>query len=86
MKPQIKYTDEPIGKIKIVNDLLPSPESLVKKEKNIRITINLNKSSVDYFKQLAGSSDQKYQRVIRNLLDYYVVHQLGQATNKKKVK
>lgn len=40
-KRKVKYTDEPIGKIKIVDDFLPKPNDLVlkKETKNIiRIT------------------------------------------------
>jgi hypothetical protein len=54
MKKKIKYTDEKIGKIKIVKDFLPKPEELILKEKNIKVTLNLSKSSVDYFKKIAG--------------------------------
>jgi hypothetical protein len=31
MKSKIKYTDEPMGKLKIVNDFLPPPDQLVLK-------------------------------------------------------
>ena len=72
MKNKIKYTDGPIGDIEIVDDFLPPPEKLVKKDANIKVTINLNKSSVNFFKKLASSSKTKYQKIIRNLLDHYV--------------
>ena len=32
MKRKIKYTDEPMGKLKAVNDFLPPPDQLVLKE------------------------------------------------------
>jgi len=32
MKGKIKYTDEPIGKVKVVADFLPSTKELFKKE------------------------------------------------------
>ena len=32
MKRKIKYTDEPMGKLKVVNDFLPPPDQLVLKE------------------------------------------------------
>ncbi len=72
MKRKIQYTDEPLGEVLMVKDFLPPPEKLIfKKEENIKVTINLNKSSVDFFKQLAKKNNVQYQKVIRNLLDYY---------------
>jgi len=29
MKGKIKYTNEPIGKVKVISDFLPSPEELI---------------------------------------------------------
>jgi predicted DNA binding CopG/RHH family protein len=74
MKKKIKYTDEKIGKIKIIEDFLPKPEELLLKEKNVKITLNLSKSSVDYFKKIADKHGSQYQKVIRNLLDKYASH------------
>lgn len=71
MKKKIKYTDEKIGKIKIVKDFLPTPEELIFKEDTVKITLNLSKSSVEYFKELAKKHDSQYQKVIRTLLDNY---------------
>lgn len=33
-KKKVKYTDQPIGKIKIVDDFLPKPKELVLKKTN----------------------------------------------------
>ena len=74
MKKKIKYTDEKIGRIKIIEDFLPKPEDLILKEKNVKITLNLSKSSVDYFKKIAVKHGSQYQKVIRNLLDKYASH------------
>ena len=51
MKNKIKYTDEPMGELRIVKDFLPSPDQLVFKEENVKITISLRKSSVEFFKK-----------------------------------
>jgi hypothetical protein len=32
MKSKIKYTNEPMGKLKVVNDFVPPPDQLVLKE------------------------------------------------------
>ena len=71
MKNKIRYTDEPIGKIEIVKDFLPSPEELVHRDANIKVTINLKKTSVSFFKNVARKHHSQYQRVIRNVLDSY---------------
>ena len=54
MKTKIKYTDEPMGKPKIVRDFLPPPEQLALKEEKVKITISFSKSSVDFFKREAN--------------------------------
>ncbi len=74
MKKKIKYSDEDLGKIKIINDFLPKPEELVLKEETIKVTLNLSKSSVDFFKKIAKKNGSQYQKIIRNLLDKYTSH------------
>jgi predicted DNA binding CopG/RHH family protein len=73
MKKQISYTEGEIGEIEIVKDFLPSPAELAKRESNVRVTINLRRSSVDFFKNVARKNNVQYQRVIRSLLDTYAV-------------
>jgi len=50
MKGKIKYTDEPIGKVKVIKDFLPSPEELALKEETVKVTISLSRASVDFLK------------------------------------
>ena len=50
MKNRIKYTDEPMGKLRVMKDFLPPPDKLVLKEENVKVTISLKKSSVEFFK------------------------------------
>ena len=68
---KIKYTEGEIGNMEIVKDFLPPPSELVKMENNVKVTINLRKSSVDFFKGVAKKNHVRYQRVIRSLLDTY---------------
>ena len=75
MKKRIKYTDESIEDVKIIKDFLPSPEELIFKDKTVKVTIALSKTSVDYFKQVAKSYNTQYQKMIRRLLDEYVSKQ-----------
>ncbi len=67
-----KYTNEPIGRLKIVNDFLPKPQDLILKEDTIKVTLMLSRKSINYFKQEAGKHYAHYQAMIRALLDNYV--------------
>ena len=70
-KRKFKYTDQPIGKIKIVDDFLPQPKDLVLKEETTKITISLTKSSIEFFKNEAEKYHTNYQTMIRRLIDKY---------------
>ena len=72
MKKKIKYTDEPLGDLRVIEDFLPSPEELAFKEETITVTIALSKSSVDFFKKEAEKHHTRYQKMIRRLIDHYV--------------
>lgn len=69
-----KYTDGPIGEIKIIEDFLPSPDKLVFKEDNIKVTLGLSRRSVEFFKREAKKNHTQYQKMIRKLLDFYAAH------------
>jgi len=71
MKSKIKYTDEPMGEPRVIKDFLPTPEQLVVKEENVKVTISLNKSSVEFFKRTAQEHHTSYQKMIRRLIDWY---------------
>lgn len=71
MKKKIKYSDEKIGAVKVIKDFLPRPEELVLKEDTVKVTLNLSKSSIEFFKGVARKHGSQYQKVIRNLLDKY---------------
>ena len=71
MKSKIKYTDEPMGKLKVVNDFLPPPDQLALKEDNVKVTIALKKSSVEFFKKAAQKHHTSYHKMIRQLIDWY---------------
>jgi predicted DNA binding CopG/RHH family protein len=75
MKQKIKYTDEPIGKVRVIADFLPSPKELALKDETVKVTISLSKSSIDFFKEEAKKYDTQYQKMIRRLLDEYAAHQ-----------
>ncbi len=70
-----KFNDDmPVGKLTRVKDFLPPPEQLVFPDiKTVKVTIMLNKNSVDFFKAKAHKHGAKYQKMIRNLIDQYVM-------------
>ncbi len=75
MKRKEEYSDEPIGRLRVVKDFLPRPEDLVFKENNVKVTLSLSKESVDFFKEQARQNRTQYQKMIRRLLDLYVTNQ-----------
>src|SRR2546430_17265630 len=71
MRSRIKYTDEPLGRIRVLPDFLPPPDQLVFRDEPVKVTIALSKQSVDFFKREAERHGTQYQRMIRRLLDAY---------------
>jgi len=71
MKSRIKYTDEPMGELKIIKDFLPPPDQLVLKEDKVKVTISLSKGSVEFFKKEAKKQRTSYQKMIRRVIDFY---------------
>ena len=86
MDTKIKYTDEPIGEIRIVPDFLPSPEELAFREESVKVTISLSKKSIEFFKTEASKHHTQYQRMIRQLLDAYADVQTEQRTRRSSVR
>jgi uncharacterized DUF497 family protein len=71
-KRTVRYTEGEIGKIgSAVKDFLPSPDQLVLRESNVKVTLSLSQKSVDFFKREAKKSRVPYQRMIRALVDAY---------------
>lgn len=77
MKRKITYTDDK-GELEglesyttLPKDFLPPVEELIFKEKTEKITIELEKSSLDYLKKEAKKHGGSYQRLIRNLISSY---------------
>jgi predicted DNA binding CopG/RHH family protein len=71
MKNKIRYTDEKIGKLRIVKDFLPPPDQLVLKEDKVKVTISLSKESINFFKREAQKRRTSYQKMIRRVIDFY---------------
>ncbi len=74
-----RYTRGEIGQVRIVDDFLPSPDQLVLREDNVKVTLSLSQRSVDYFKHAAEKRRVPYQRMIRALVDAYAEKQGGKG-------
>ena len=71
----VKYSTGEIGRVRIVKDFLPAPDALVPREENVKVTIELSRRSVDFFKRAAKRRRVPYQRMIRALVDAYAERQ-----------
>jgi len=76
MTNKVKYTNEPMGKVRAVKDFLPSPDQLAFKEEKVKVTISLSRTSLDFFKEQADRHRTAYQKMIRNLLDAYAIQHM----------
>ena len=82
MSARIRYTDERLGRLKVVRDFLPPPEELVFRDEGVKVTIALSKRSVEFFKGEARKHNTQYQRMIRRLLDAYAEHHSRQRARR----
>ena len=76
MKKSDKTETAPNGKLAIINDFLPPPSQLVRREETIKITSEFTKSSIDFLKEEAKKAKVPYQRMLRSLIDLYVEQQI----------
>jgi len=77
-KPTVKYGKGEIGRVRIVEDFLPSSDRLVR-EDNVKVTLSLSQRSVAFFKRAARQRRVPYQRMIRALVDAYAEKQEGKG-------
>jgi len=63
-----------LGDLRIIKDFLPTPDQLVLKEDNVKVTIALRKSSIDFFKKQAKKHKTSYQKMMREVIDWYASH------------
>jgi len=71
----VKYTTGEIGRVRVVEDFLPSPDELIPREDTVKVTLALSRRSVDFFKRAAKKQSVPYQRMIRALVDAYAERQ-----------
>lgn len=73
----VRYTTGEIGRVRVIDDFLPSPADLVPREENVKVTLSLSRRSVDFLKREARKRRVPYQRMIRALVDTYTERQAG---------
>jgi hypothetical protein len=78
----MKYTNERLGRLRVVRDFLPPPEDLAFRDEGVKVTIALSRRSVDFFKGEARKHNTQYQRMIRRLLDAYAEHHSRRVTTR----
>ncbi len=71
MSKKIIYTDELLEMGERVVDFLPPPSELAKREETVKITLEVTRESLDFFKKQARRKQIPYQRMLRTLLDAY---------------
>lgn len=77
MKKKITYKKAPTGigdmllNSQRIEDILPPPDQLVKKEPMVKVTIMLSQKSVTFFKDRAEQQGVPYQNMIKSLIDTY---------------
>jgi predicted DNA binding CopG/RHH family protein len=74
-KAAARYSKGEIEQVRIVEDFLPSPDQLVLREDNVKVTLSLSQRSVTFFKRAAQKRREPYQRMIRALVDAYAEKQ-----------
>lgn len=62
---------EAIDSSEIIEDFLPRPKELVFKKETVKVTMNLSKESVDFFKKRSQKYGVPYQKMINALVDKY---------------
>lgn len=69
-----KHIADAIRVSDIIEDFLPAPEKLIKKEETMKVTILLSRKSINFFKDKAKKIGVPYQTMIKNVLDRYTSH------------
>lgn len=77
MSNTVNYTDDPtdiaeaLENADIVSDFLPSPDKLVRRTEKEKITIAVDKRSLELYKRYAKTHNAKYQTMMNGVLDAY---------------
>ena len=73
----VRYVDAPdnineaLDHAVVIEDFLPSPEEFVRRTKKEKITIAIDKDSLDLYKRYAKKHNAKYQTMINGVVSSY---------------
>jgi hypothetical protein len=70
MKKRIRYGDEPMD-LRVVPDFLPPPEELRLKQSRVKVTLEVSRESLDFYKAQSGRDPEGHLRMMQQLLDIY---------------
>jgi hypothetical protein len=76
-KKAFEKEDGPSPRARIIPNFLPPPEALFPVEDILKITLRLDRQSVDFYKERARRHGTKYQRMMREILKRYALHHLA---------
>lgn len=77
MSSSVNYTDAPadieqsLEEAIAISDFLPSPDELIRKTEKEKITIAIDKRSLELYKRYAKKHNAKYQTMINGVLGSY---------------
>jgi hypothetical protein len=74
MSKRIKYTDEPMEFMIVVDDL-PTPDQLRRRLRKVRVTVEVDAPTVAMFRRKAGRGNAAYRRMMGRLLDAYAARE-----------
>ena len=79
MKNRKKYEQEdgPSELARMVSNFLPPPEELFPREDTLKVTLRLDRKSVEFYKERAKRHGTKYQRMMREILKRYALQHLA---------
>jgi predicted DNA binding CopG/RHH family protein len=63
--------EEALENAAVIHDFLPSPSELIRKTEKEKITIAIDKRSLELYKRYARKHDAKYQSMINGVLSAY---------------
>ncbi len=72
MSTKINYKNEPLDRLQVMPNFLPSPEELALREEGVKGTMALSKKASIFFKSGATENQTQYPRMFRRLIDAHV--------------
>src|SRR5690242_20698194 len=72
MRKYDRFEDAPRGGLTVIDDFLPPPSQLMRKEDTIEVTSEFTRSSIEFLKQEAKKANVPYEHILRALVDKYV--------------